>query len=75
MHRIEWRTMMLNKLRIALAAIIMAVAAVSAADPASAIFRTDSLCGMEFGGGLGGMGVTILINRPAVECEGRHMAE
>jgi hypothetical protein len=67
--------MMLNKLRIALAAIIMAVAAVSAADPASAIFRTDSLCGIEFGGDPGGTGVTILINRPAVECEGRHMAE
>jgi hypothetical protein len=73
MHRIEWRTMMLDKLRIALAAIVMAVAAVSAADPASAILRTDSLC-MEFGGGFSGMGVTILINRPAVECEG-HMAE
>jgi hypothetical protein len=67
--------MMLNKLRIALAAIIMAVPAVSAADPASAIFRTDSLCGIEFGGDPGGTGVTILINRPAVECEGRHMAE
>ena len=65
---------MLNKLRIALAAGVMAVAAVSAADPASAIFRTDSLCGMEFGGDLDDMGATILINRPAVECEGRHMA-
>jgi hypothetical protein len=67
--------MMLNKLRIAPVAIVMAVAAVSAADPASAIFRTDSLCGIEFGSDLDGTGVTILINRPAVECQGRHMAE
>jgi hypothetical protein len=65
----------LHKFRIALAAIIMALAAVSAVEPASAIFRTDSLCGLDFGGDPGGTGVTILINRPAVECEGRHMAE
>jgi hypothetical protein len=67
--------MMLHKIRIAVAAIVMAAAAVSAADPASASFPTHSLCGIEFGGGISGMGVTILINRPAVECEDRPLAE
>jgi hypothetical protein len=67
--------MMLHKLHLALAAAVMAGAAVSAADPVSASYRTDALCGIEFGAGFDGRGATILINRPATECEGRHHVE